>query len=80
MPSVAEIRLIDDDGQLLETPGEIRARHRQERMRELRALLIGNPFLASAPASGRARYPGLHAFAEAEAAVRDGRAEWLQPD
>jgi hypothetical protein len=80
---LSEIRLIDDDGSPLETPAEIRARHRAERMAQLRALLEGNPFMASVPASGRPRhasarsYPALHGFALAEAAVREGRAEWL---
>jgi hypothetical protein len=77
MSIVAEPRLIDDDGTPLETPTEMRARHRAERMAQLRALMEGNPFMTNAPAPGRARYPGLHAFAEAEAAVREGRAEWL---
>jgi hypothetical protein len=70
-----DIVLLDDDGTPLETPREMAARHRAERMAQLRALLEGNPFLANAPATGRARYPGLRAFAEA--AVREGRAEWL---
>jgi hypothetical protein len=78
MSIVAEPRLIDDDGTLLETPTEMHARHRAEHMAQLRALLEGNPFLASVPASGGPRqYPALRAFAEAETAVREGRAEWL---
>jgi hypothetical protein len=78
MSILAEPRLVDEDGSPLETPTEMNARHRAEHMAQLRALLEGNPFLASVPASGRARqYPALRAFAEAEAAVREGRAEWL---
>lgn len=83
MSILAEPRLIDDDGSPLETPTEIDARHRSERMRELRTLLENNPFMVSVPASSRPRhavarsYPALHGFALAEAAVREGRAEWL---
>jgi len=72
MSILSEPRLIDDDGTLLETPGEMNARHRLEHMARLRALLEGNPFLPAAR-----HYPALHAFAATEAAVREGRAEWL---
>ncbi len=43
--AAAEVRLIDDDGTSLETPGEMDARHRSEHMARVRALLDGNPFL-----------------------------------
>jgi hypothetical protein len=73
MRILAETRLVDDDGTPLETPREMDARHRSEHMARVRASLEGHRRRHAAART----FPALRGFALAEAAVREGRAEWL---